>query len=209
MMIRLNPHDIVAERPFTHPTQVAKDLITLRHMANELSRILEDPRHYTQRNGSITLLQPNPTEWTHRLIITQPEQLLTAAQLTVVGFLSFKRRNADTAVIQEYDKILVAELPQYPDLLSYSTIAHSSGDYSNLVVFARPEGKIYWSSSRAHAEAVYNLSPNYYASVRLYSGVLPNGIMASEQLTVTAVKYFDYQSTPTWDAIRYLTHTGY
>lgn len=203
-MIRLNPQDIVAERPFTHPTQVAKDLITLRHMANELSRILENPHYPAQRNSPFTLLQPNPAEWTHRLIITQPEQLLAASQLTIVGFLSIKRRDASVALIQDYDKILVAELPQYPDLLSYSTIAHSSGDYSNLVVFARPEGRTHWSTSRAHAEAVHQLSPNYYTSVRLYNGVLPNGIMASEQLTVTAVKYFDYQSTPPWDAIRHL-----
>ncbi len=203
-MIHLTAHDIVPERPFTHPNQTVKDLITLKYLADELSRLLETPQVYAQHRQPITLHHPKPDEWTHRQILNQPERLLTAPQLTIVGFLSFKRRNADVSLAQAYDKLLVAEIPQYPDLLSYSSIAHSSGDFSNLVVFADAKGKSHWSQSRAHAEAVQNLAPNYYASVRLYNGVLPQGIMASELLYLTAVKYFDYQSSPVWDAVRLL-----
>lgn len=203
-MIQLTAHDIVPERPFTHPNQMVKDLITLRYMASEVGRLLETPTVYAQRHQPLTIHHPKPDEWIHRQIISQPERLLTAPHLTIVGFLSFKQHNADVSLAQAYDKLLVAEIPQYPDLLSYSSIAHSSGDFSNLVIFANARGKSHWSQSRAHAEAVQNLAPNYYASVRLYNGVLPEGIMASELLYLTAVKYFDYQCNPFWDAVRLL-----
>ncbi len=77
-----------------------------------------------------------------------------------------------------------------------------SGNYSNLVLFAHEDAKVRWSRSKAHHQAVSALAPNYYRSIRLYNGILPQGIRHSASLRLGRVKYFDYGHDPCWRAVR-------
>ena len=200
--ITLQPTDVLHNRPFTHPNHIVGDLNSLRYMVDQLCMFMEAPHLYERRSPPIVVHQPPVDQWTYRLVIVRPEELRAEQELTFVGFLGQRRDDADEELAHEFDRALVAEIPDYPGLLSYSTMALISGNYSNLVLFTNPAAKQQWSRSQAHAQAVNRLAPDYYLSVRLYNGVLPRGIHASRDLRATRVKYYDYQDDPWWHAVR-------
>jgi len=201
-VMQLGPADEVAGRPFAHPGRISSDVTTLRHMIDQLRLYLEGQQALDQLPRPVVLHRPSREQWIYRLVIARPEHLLAPGELTIVGFLGQRRIDANLALANEFDQILVSEIPEHPGLLSYSTMAMISGDFSNLVVFSNPGVKERWSRSKAHAQAVNSLSPNYYESVCLYNGKLPNGIAESQSLYLTKIKYFDYQSKPWWRAER-------
>jgi len=198
----LQPTDVLHNRPFTHPNHIAGDVNSLRYMVDQLCMFMEAPHRYEDRTRPIVVHQPRVDQWTYRLVIVRPEELRTRRTLTFVGFLGQRREGADEELAHEFDRSLVAEIPDYPGLLSYSTMALISGNYSNLVLFTDPSAKQQWSHSQAHAQAVNRLAPDYYLSVRLYNGILPRGIHASRELRVKRVKYYDYGDDPWWHAVR-------
>ena len=199
-IIALGPADIVNERPFTHPDHTIADLNVLRYMVDRLGLIIEYPFMYAGLPQPLRLQQPAA----HRLVIVQPDRLKTLDRLTVIGFFGEKRPDADPSLTDEFDTILIDDFPQHPDLLSYSTLALQAGNFGNLVLFAHPEATQHWSRSKAHAQAAGKLAPNYYASVRIYNGLLPDGIRNSKSLRIVHVKYFDYRNTSLWRAVRTL-----
>lgn len=203
-ILTLKPTEIVRARPFTNPERIVYDVNTLRFMVDQLCLFLEDQNHYASRKSPIITHQPNRNNWYYRLIVAQPEILSQPGELAFVGFLGHRRKDANLKLGDEFDEILVGEIPDYPGLLSYSTMAMLSGDFSNLVIFADVSVKEQWSQSKAHEQAVKRLSPEYYLSIKLYNGHLPGGIADSRALQVTRIKYFDYQDNPRWHAVREL-----
>lgn len=200
--MQLGPEDIVAEHPFTHPDHITGDLNVMRHMVDRLCEVLADPQLHSHWPQSLIVKRPQPDQWQHRMVIVQPIRLQRARHLTVVGFFGHKRRNVDPAqVIHPLDQLLVEELPEHPGLLSYSSLELEHGDYGNLVLFADDDAKNHWSTSKMHAQAV-ELAPGYYSNVRLYNGRLPAGILGSHTLSLTTVKYYDYETNPCWRAVR-------
>jgi hypothetical protein len=200
-VMTLGPDEVVRDRPFTHPRHIQGDVNTLRHMVDQLALFLEQyggdkPEH------PVLAHRPDRRSWAYRLLIARPGPLSGPGPLSIVGFLGQRLAEADVAAANEFDKILLEEIPEYPGLLSYSTMALVSGNYSNLVVFSDPRVKEQWSQSKAHAQAVRKLAPDYYSSVSLYNGLLPRGIHNSNALRLTRIKYFDYQSEPRWRAVR-------
>lgn len=198
----LQPTDVLHNRPFTHPNHIAGDVNSLRYMIDQLCMFMEAPRLDERRSPPIVVHQPPGDQWTYRLVIVRPEELRAERALTFVGFLGQRREGADQELAHEFDRALVDEIPDYPGLLSYSTMALISGNYSNLVLFTDSAAKQQWSRSLAHAQAVDRLAPDYYLSVRLYNGVLPRGIHASRDLRLKRIKYYDYQDDPWWHAVR-------
>ena len=198
----LGPEEVDTNHPFTHPDGIPTDLNTLRFMADQLYLFLENPHLYSEEPRPIILHQPRRDNWTYRMVIVEPEQILGTQELIFVGFLGQRQSNADRVLADQFDEILVSEIPDHEGLLAYSTMALISGNFSNLVVFNDPEVKVQWSRSRAHAEAVDSLAPNYYQSVRLYNGRLPKGLSDSTSMYLERIKYFDYQVEPLWHGVR-------
>jgi hypothetical protein len=198
----LGPADKVVGRNFTDPEQIPYDINTIRYMTNQVYRFLKNPQLYIELERPIIVHRPDRVNWLYRLVITDPDRLKTAQDLHLVGFLGSKREDANMALGAEFDEILVSEIPDHPGLLCYCTIAQMCGNFSNLVLFADETVKVGWSKSKAHAQAVGKLAPEYYKSVRLYNGILPVGVCDCESMYLTKVKYFDYQEDPNWRAIR-------
>ncbi len=194
--------DVIPTRPFTHPSRIRHDMNTLCFMIDQLYLFLEQWSPHTTTLRPFTISRPDPQHYLFRLIIAQPEQLIDAAALTCVGFLGHRRDEPDLALAEEFDATLVAEIPDHPGLLCYSTMALLSGNYSNLVIFDNEESKTRWSHSQAHAQAVRKLAPYFYSTVRLYNGLLPYDIAASNALRITRIKYYDYEASPWWQAVR-------
>ena len=198
----LKPKEIVQDRPFTDPDRIVNDINTLRFMVDQLCLYLENDHLYANRPPPIIVHQPSRANWFYRLVIPRPEILLQPGELVFVGFLGHRREDANLELAGEFDEILLNEIPDYPGLLSYSTMPLVSGDYSNLVIFTDTSVKEQWSQSMAHQQAVRKLSPDYYKSIKLYNGKLPGGIVESGALQLSRIKYFDYQVAPLWQAVR-------
>ena len=202
MVLTLKPAEIVQERPFTNPDRIDRDVNTLRFMVDQLCVFMED--HYSDANlqSPIIVHRPHRDNWFYRQVIARPAVLSQSGNLAFVGFLGHRRADANLTLGDEFDETLVNEIPDYAGLLSYSTMALVSGDFSNLVVFTKPSIKEQWSNSKAHDQAVRKLAPDYYWSIKLYNGKLPNGITDSRALQLTRIKYYDYQVNPRWHAVR-------
>lgn len=201
-IIHLSPTDVIEKRPFTHPDHTFRDKNTLHYMINQLCLILENPHLATDVARTILFNVPDQDSWIHRIVLAQPERLRNLTPLTLVGFFGQRREDANLELAHEFDNTLIKEIPENPDLLSYSTIALQNDDYANMVIFANPEALNDWSRSQAHAQAVNQLAPGYYWSIRLYNGILPQGIADGQNLHLVRAKYFDYSSDPMWHAIR-------
>ncbi len=204
-VVTLLAEEVVAGRPFTDVAHTQTDLAIMRYLAAHLGLVLDSEQ---LEAGGQRLLErhfPTPERWWHRVMITQPGRLATIRPLVVVGFFGQRRADGDQdkeELAHTLDRAMLGELPEHEDLLAYSTLALPTGNYSNLVVFAREDGIRHWGRSEMHAQAVRELTPNYYLSVRLYNGLLPAGLAHTDQLTLTLVKYYDYQETPQWRAVR-------
>ena len=200
--ITLRPTEVVDNKPFTNPDRINNDVNTMRFMVDQLCLFLENRHLYSNMTPPIIVHQPTREKWLYRLVITRPELLLQPRELTCVGFLGHRSVDADMKLADEFDESLIDEFPDYPGLLSYSTMALASGNFGNLVVFEKPSIKEQWSNSKAHDQAVRKLAPDYYLSIKLYNGRLPGGLFDSSALRLTRIKYFDYQGTPPWRAVR-------
>lgn len=200
--VRLLPHQVVETRPFTHPSHIATDQNTLRYMAGQVCVLLEYPYLASTPPHIVLFNRPGDDHWFHRIVIAQPEMLREKRPLTVVGFFGQKKPGADGNVAHTFDRMLIEEIPDHNGLLSYSSMALANNNYANLVVFVDSAARDHWSTSKAHAQAVRELSPSYYRSVRIYNGRLPNNIFHHHDLTIIRAKYYDYQCQPLWQAQR-------
>jgi hypothetical protein len=199
----LGPKEIVPGRTYTDTRHISSDLNSLRFLADQLCLFLEKPHLHTPSQGTITIHKPDREHWTYRIVVVRQEKLMSGDALTFVGFLGQRLEDANPDIAADFDRTLVAELPDYPGLLGYCTMALICGNFCNLVLFSDEEAKAHWSRSKAHAQAVTQLAPDYYSSVSLYNGTLPRGIAKSSAMELTRIKYFDYQDTPWWRAERH------
>ena len=198
----LAPNEFVQTQPFTSLEHIADDQATLCYMAGQVCVLLEYPYLSAEPPHIVLFNRPDHSNWFHRIVLAKPERLHKPQSLTVVGFFGRKRADADMKFAHEFDRILVAEIPQHRGLLSYSTMALNGDNYANLVIFTSEAARDHWSTSKAHAQAVKKLSPNYYLTVTIYHGRLPHGIHQHHDLVLIRAKYYDYQCRPPWQAVR-------
>ena len=201
-LIQLSAKEVVKDRSFTNLQHTTLELQAIRFMVACVCLALEEEPAHHDPNRTLLLHQPTAEKWTQRIVITQPARLNSLAPLTVVGFFGIRNYGADVSLAQRLDRQLIPELSDYEALLAYATVALPSGNYGNLVLFTCPEGKEQWGKSEKHAEAVRLLTPDYYSAVRLYNGVLPEGIVNPDALQLLVIKYYDYGDRPIWRAIR-------
>lgn len=203
-IVQISPADILIERPFTHPSHIPEDLSTLRYMAGHLDLTLQNHHTVTGKPQTITINLPDQHNWVHRQVLANPRHLNQPNLVHVVGFFSHRRPRADLEQVQEFDMMLMEEIPQHDGLISYSSMQLKNGDFANLVLFVDEAAQMDWSRSEVHARAAYELSPNFFHWVRIYKGVLPHGIEQNEELRLHKARYFDYDQTPVWRGVRTL-----
>ncbi|MCA9917942.1 MAG: hypothetical protein KC445_08325 [Anaerolineales bacterium] len=203
-VVHLSPTHILDERPFTHPDHVPGDLETLRYMASQLCLTLQNPHMVPDLPQTIMYNLPGQSSWFQRQVLNRPDHFKTHSLFHLVGFFGQSRSQKNIDLAQEFDLVLLAEIPQHEGLSSYCTMQLRDGNFANLVLFIDNEAQMHWSRSQAHAKAVYELSPGFYHSVRIYNGRLPHGIHQSDDMTLHKARYFDYDESPMWRAERTL-----
>lgn len=187
------------DRPFTDPQHTASDYVTLADALGSLRRLLSLPGTFGTRQ-----------EWQEkglyrRLILGDCTALRTLPRLIFVGFFGQRRRNVTVARINLLDEDLLSELVCQPGVLAYYTLELADGDYGNLVLFNSEEAKRHWSNSQLHIDAVRELAPTYYKSVRIHNGTAPGGLLSDAPLLIERTKYYDYDQPQPWRAVREVT----
>ena len=109
--------------------------------------------------------------------------------------------------IHRVDKMLVVELISTPGLLSYSSLELRDGSWCNLVLFNDNETKTHIKNSETHAYAAYQLSPRYYAWVRIHSGIMPAGL-ARNEMFLQKTRFYQFHGVHEKPATRELTYEG-
>lgn len=193
----LAAHERRPDRPFTDPEQTHLDHDAMADALESLRRLLSLPGDFGARQ-----------EWQEkglyrRLILGDCQRLRTLPRLVFVGFFGQRRRVITVDRINVLDEDLLTELAQQPGVLAYYTLELPSEDYGNLVLFSSEEAKRHWSTSQLHTDAVRELAPHYYNSVRIHNGTVAGGLLGNAPLLIERTKYYDYDQP--WRAIRELS----
>jgi len=191
-------------RPFTNPNHSLEELFTMRRMAQQLVDTYADPAMCDTLTGGNIICKSDPEASQFRIYYIQSNLLFSLKAITVVGFFGQKRSGADIRPLLEADKKFVREFNNHPGLLSLSINRLPNGDYGNLVLFTDHEAMKNWNFSKLHQELVKEISPAYYKSVRLYNGILPDGLEVPDDMSLIRIKYLDYVTNPPWRAVRNL-----
>ena len=193
------------DHPFTHPAYTEIDSRQINYMLMRLSQITNS---INSKVKNPNLFAPESHELFesdgrhHRIIPIRPRLLVKAPSLSIVGFFGQRNLCSDGESIASRDKMLFSEMRKHEGLLSYSSLELTNGDYGNCVIFADENAKDSWGYSQVHAEAVDDLSPLYYKSIRLYNGVLHGNIFDFYRLKLTTAKYSEYSAGSIWFAKR-------
>ena len=199
--ISLGQIELITEKPFTHTDHIAKDREILVYMAKQAGLILEKQLDLLGERETIFIDEPD--ERYHRFFVPRPKVLSQAKNVYLVGFFSTKQKGATPNHFGDLDNRLIEQIPTYQKILSYSSMALPDGNYGNLVLLTDEEIKVKWMQGEIHSQAV-ELSPTYYQYVRINNGMLPEGVLRPDSLTITRVKYYDFEQDPAWKAVREL-----
>ena len=200
----IGPDEIVAGRPFTDPELTRRDAEVMRGM---LARERERAQAWRQDpdGDEHAQIERNYDEEEHRHLLVVPARraLLEADRLTAVGFFGRPREGVDHTVLYELEDDLVTRMADYAGvgLLSYYDIEFVKGAYGNLVLFSTPDVPREWSADAVHRRAV-EISPGHYHEIRLHHGSIDGGLLGSGDLTILSTKYFDFDSSTTWQGLR-------
>ena len=177
-----------------------------------LAYLLQDLRSLMRRcrKGEITIAPHEVLTWEvhglqRRVVMCDPDALLEAPMVNVVGFFGDRRTDADVVCLDGVEIDLLAEFRNYPGIMSYSSVELVDHHWANLVVHAVPDDRQAWRGSSVHKHAVAHIAPKVYHSVRIHNGWIHGGVTGPGHVEIGTTKYWDYDVSPTWEAIRILT----
>ncbi|HRW07846.1 MAG TPA: hypothetical protein P5121_22245 [Caldilineaceae bacterium] len=204
----LRTDDLCVAHPFTHPWHVAVDHSCLVEMFRDLLWHLAQATAAGPLTDQQIHCYPDHIDYHKRIMFLDANYLCEGEALTVIGFFGNKRQQLTAevvAAINQADAELTVRFCTFADLVCYySILLPDSYNYANLVLLKRPEGIVAWNASPLHQHAARVLSPDFYSNVRIYQGSIDAGPIGERSLVLTSVKYWDFQSIPTWYAMRQL-----
>lgn len=162
------------------------------------------------RKGEIAITPHQVLTWEvhglqRRVVMCDPHALLESPLVNIVGFFGDRRTDADVISLDGVEVDLLSEFRNYPGIMSYSSVELVDHHWANLVVHAEPGDREAWRGSSAHKYAVDRVAPNVYHSVRIHNGCVRGGVTGTGHVEIETTKYWDYDVTPTWEAIRVFT----
>lgn len=204
----LEPDEAVPGRPFTAVENSVEDVKTLYRLVDDLRGVIE-----AADAGMGEVMPYQKMAWrvdgmTHRLLITDLSHLRSRKMLCVVGFFGDLNREHDPSPLEEANTEVVSEFGEYPGILSYSSLELENEDWANLVLHKDPIDRDYWRRSKRHIQAVEELSPVHYNTVRIHNAELVGGLAPDATIRLLTTKYYDYTGEDQWRAERVLAQSS-
>ncbi|GJM37245.1 MAG: hypothetical protein DHS20C19_06120 [Acidimicrobiales bacterium] len=204
MLVRLGPNDEVDGHPITEVGHYEGDIALLNYLLQDLRALIR------QAGRDDTAFEPQQViSWevhglARRTVICDPAGLADSSDVLMVGFFGDRRADADQPAIDTSEMDLINEFADYPGILSYSSVELVDGYWANLVVHREPDDREAWRSSHVHQDAVERIAPMAYHGVRIHNGCIIGGVVGQHTVVIEITKYWDYDVSPTWHAIRVL-----
>jgi hypothetical protein len=196
----LGPDDRLPDRTFTSPEETGGDLLIM-------TRMLALERGIALTWGP-DVDGPGITEGTSegsRQLLAVPDgrALLSARDVTAVGFFGRLRADVDHAVLFEHERRISQTFPRFSRLgfLSYFDFGPEHGRYGNLILFWTPGVPDAWHRGEAHRRAVAD-APAHYQYIRLHEGRIPGPFMGAGKIELARTYYLDFGSLPHWRGLR-------
>lgn len=200
-MIELSVNEVVAAHPCSDVSLYAPDLDLLAYMLQDLRGLIR-----SNDAGKTDVTAHAPILWEvhglrRRTVVCDPDLIRSDDRVCIVGFFAERRDGIDYRSLDELELGLLLEFRNYPGILSYSSIELANDFWANLVVHRQPDDTESWRGSEAHTHAV-QMSPELYAAIRIHNGHLEGGVAGNEAIAIDRTKYWDYESSPVWQAVR-------
>jgi hypothetical protein len=196
----LDPDEIVQGRAFCNPTASVNDVKTLEYMISRLHSIIIRNKKSNRTHPQYLHLR-DVDKAVHRVVVPDWRVLQQSKNIVAVGFFGQTRPDVDHAPIMDLENELIDQLPGTSGLLTYYNLFRPQYGYGNLVLFQSETAKDGWRDNKRHTLAV-ELTPKHYFSVRLHNGLIRQGITDDSKFILVRTKYYDFESRPTWRAIR-------
>jgi hypothetical protein len=199
--VLLGPEERVAGRPFTDLAEIDSDTWIMGDMLRQERALV---RAWLQESvtgpGVSELVEAG---WRHLVAVPDRARLVTANDVTAVGFFGQLRPNVDHAVLFEHERRVTETFDQFAEigLLSYFDLGPEHGRFGNLILFWTPEVPASWHANAAHIAAT-EAAPCHYQSIRLHKGRIPGPFLGDGALRLERTTYLDYTGAQVWRAVR-------
>jgi hypothetical protein len=179
-------------REFTDPARSLDDLAALaRIRASLVTRVRSD-----LAGGAWTIAGES-----HWLVVPELTALVQSRVAFGVGFFGQAREHIDHGPILDLEQNLLARASLFPGLLAYYNVRFVTGQWGNLVLFAREDDPLSVRSDPTHLEALARTA-EHYRSVRLHRLRFPDGAVGTTRPTLESTLLIDFSETPPWRAVR-------
>jgi hypothetical protein len=199
--LTLGAADAVEGRPFAHASETERDAAVMTAMLELQRAVLRE--WPASKTGPVISDVVDHEGCKHFLAVPDAAAILTARDVTAVGFFGQAREGRDDERLFEIERAVVASFPLYATqgLLSYYDRELEHGTYGNLILFSTSDVPRDWYENEAHERAV-ETSPRWYHSVRLHKGTIAGRLLDGGGLKIERTKYFDFDCDPAWRALR-------
>ena len=179
-------------REFTDPAHSLDDLAALaRIRASLVTRVRSD-----LAGGAWTVAGES-----YLLVVPELRALVQSRSAFGVGFFGQAREHVDHTPILDLEQNLLARTRCFPGLLTYYNVRFATGEWGNLVLFAREDDRVRVRSDATHLEALARTA-DHYRSVRLHRLRLTDGAVGDAPPVLESTLLIDFNETPPWRAVR-------
>ncbi len=136
------------------------------------------------------------------LVVPELRALAQSGPAFGIGFFGQAREHVDHSPILDLEQDLLARAPLFPGLLAYYNVRFVTGQWGNLVLFAREDDPVRVRSDPTHLEAL-GRTADHYRSVRLHRLCFPDGAIGWAPPALESTLLIDFSETPPWRAVRH------
>jgi hypothetical protein len=202
-VVELGPDTLVEGRPFTAPARTDEDTSVMRDMFAQLRAFSRGWSDSQPAGDGVVVRRRDVAGLRTWIRVPDRDALFAAGELTTVGFFGQARADVDHAPIHRLEEAIVDTLEEVPGVLGYFDLELPDGRYGNLILCSTPDVPVRWHAHELHRSAV-ELAPRHYHSARLHRGIVRSPLLGDADLIVLRTHYHDFDSTPSWLAVREL-----
>lgn len=190
--LSLSSGQAVSGREFTDPARSLDDLAALARIRASLVTCVRSGL----AGGAWTVAGES-----HWLIVPELRALAQSRPAYGVGFFGEAREHVDHSPILDLEQDLLDRASLFPGLLAYYNVRFMTGQWGNLVLFARQGDPVCVRSDPTHLEALARTA-DHYRSVRLHRLRFPDGAIGGAPPALESTLLIDFSETPPWRAVR-------